>query len=201
MQFHQALIFTLDQLNISTIELAKKLCSNPRWIKEITTNSEWKPKFDTVLRICYSLNVEVESFLNIAEFGIDGNQLDMQRQNAYSDCHKSVWAATPSQNIIILNTQPCHISQTLRLFRKEKGITQRQLEQKTAFSKNTISFRESDRYQNYPTVTTLEIYCYAFNISLSDFVHQVFSFVIKELEIVQGSRALIQSVVAQKCTY
>jgi len=177
MQFHQALLFVMDQLEISSCELAQKLSSNSRWIKEITTNSEWKPRFDTVLKICYSINIEVELFLNVAEFGFVGEKIIQHSPYLPPINHRIALKASPLQNEIILHTQPYHISRALKVYRKENGLTQSQLEEKTLFSVNSISLRESNRYLNYPTVTTLEQYCYAYGISLSDFVHRVFHFV------------------------
>jgi len=69
MQFQAALVYAMRENNVSEQELCERTGSNPRWIIEITTNSDWRPRFDTILRLCYSLDFNVFSFLDYAEFG------------------------------------------------------------------------------------------------------------------------------------
>jgi hypothetical protein len=75
---------------------------------------------------------------------------------------------------LILDVMPSHVAWTLKILRKECGISQGKLEEITPFSKSTISLREGRRNQNYPTTTTLGIYCQAYGIRLTEFVSRLF---------------------------
>ncbi len=75
---------------------------------------------------------------------------------------------------LILDVMPSHVAMTLKLLRKECGISQDRLEEITSFSKSTISLREGRRNKNYPTTTTLGIYCQAYGIRLTEFVARLF---------------------------
>ena len=81
---------------------------------------------------------------------------------------------TEQQMKLILDVMPSHVAMTLKLLRKECGISQDRLEEMTAFSKSTISLREGRRNKNYPTTTTLGIYCQAYGIRLTEFVARLF---------------------------
>ena len=70
MQFQKALVFAMQENDVNEQELAKRSGANPRWITEISTNSDWHPRLDTILRLCYSLEFDVFRFLDYAEFGI-----------------------------------------------------------------------------------------------------------------------------------
>ncbi len=74
MQFQQALIHAMEYQGITQAELAARSEANPRWILHITTNTDWVPKLDTVLRLCYALRFDVLSFLEYAEVGSRGNE-------------------------------------------------------------------------------------------------------------------------------
>jgi transcriptional regulator with XRE-family HTH domain len=75
---------------------------------------------------------------------------------------------------LILAVMPCHVAKTLRVLRQECGLSQGKLEEMTPFSKSTISLREGRRNRNYPTTTTLSIYCEAYGIKLTEFVSRLF---------------------------
>ena len=74
MQFQQALIHAMEYQGITQAELAARSDTNPRWILHITTKTDWVPKLDTVLRLCYALRFDVLSFLEYAEVGSRGNE-------------------------------------------------------------------------------------------------------------------------------
>jgi hypothetical protein len=75
---------------------------------------------------------------------------------------------------LILDVMPSHVAWTLKILRKECGISQDTLQEITPFSKSTISLREGRRNKNYPTTTTLGIYCQAYGIRLTEFVARLF---------------------------
>ncbi|MCW4014254.1 MAG: helix-turn-helix domain-containing protein, partial [Candidatus Bathyarchaeota archaeon] len=75
---------------------------------------------------------------------------------------------------LILEMMPSHVAMTLKILRKECGISQDRLVEITSFSKSTISLREGRRNKNYPTTTTLGIYCQAYGIRLTEFVARLF---------------------------
>jgi transcriptional regulator with XRE-family HTH domain len=53
-------------------------------------------------------------------------------------------------------------------------MTQRELSRLTAFSTATISMREGKRYESFPSMSTIEYYCEAFEISVYSFVFEIF---------------------------
>lgn len=180
MYYQKALVHVMKIYQISILELAKKMGSDPRWVAEITSNSEWRPKLDTIFRICYTLRFDVIKFVNYAEFGVyineSENLSDMMGTNANSSLSKLTVAI---QQRLVLNILPEHIAHAFRSFRIERKLTQRNLETITSFSVNTICHRESMNYRNYPTVTTLETYCDAFGISMAEFLLRAFSYIEK----------------------
>lgn len=167
MYFQQALVTAMEAQKVTIRELAVRTHSDPRWILSITNNCEWHPKLDTILRLCYALRVNVFSFIALAENRSQGKILISQQQNYDLSKHLEK----------ILFFLPEHISLTLRSFRLENGLSQRQLERLTPYNVYAICTRESKRYQNYPTVTTLYSYCEAYNISLEEFIVRAFSFI------------------------
>ena len=72
MQFQQALCLAMEERHVSQEMLAARTDANPRWIVEVTTNPEWHPKLDTILRLCLALRYDVISFLELAEVGSRG---------------------------------------------------------------------------------------------------------------------------------
>jgi len=72
MQFQQALCQVMEERHVSQEMLAARTDANPRWIVEVTTNPEWHPKLDTILRLCLALRYDVISFLELAEVGSRG---------------------------------------------------------------------------------------------------------------------------------
>lgn len=173
MHFQQALVTAMKTQQVTVQELAERTNSDPRWILTITTNCEWKPKLDTILRLCYALRFNTLSFIALAERGSFRNTPDTQYINHMSNC-------TITEHFEqILDLKPRHISLALKAYRLEHGLSQRNLEKLTPFSVSIISMREGNHYHNYPTVTTLCSYCNAYNISLMEFLVRAFSFISK----------------------
>ena len=81
------------------------------------------------------------------------------------------------QQRLLLDLKPLHIAKALKTLRLEHGLSQRRLHTLTQFSIYSISLREGERYQNYPTITTLKLYCDAFHIHLSSLVGRALSYV------------------------
>ncbi|WP_443022433.1 helix-turn-helix domain-containing protein [Sphaerochaeta sp.] len=67
MHFQQALVYAMNRQHVSLSELAARTGANPRWLTEITTNAEWRPKLDTILRLCHALRFNVLDYLTYAE--------------------------------------------------------------------------------------------------------------------------------------
>ncbi len=172
MHFQEALVTVMETRKVSLEELAARTNANPRWLLAITTNSDWTPKLDTILRLCHALKFNVFSYLALAEVGSRG-------YNPQPSTLKNEGSLTEHLNQI-LDLQPRHISMALRSYRLECGLSQRKLEKLTPFNVHTICMREGVRYRNYPTVTTLYSYCDAYQISLREFVERAFSFIEQE---------------------
>lgn len=174
MQFQKALVFAMQENDVNEQELAKRSGANPRWITEISTNSDWHPRLDTILRLCYFLEFDVFRFLNYAELGIPCNTSSLNIKSP-TDCSSlNFWKALPFQRSMILEIMPIHVARAFRSLRKDCGLSQKKLEEITPFTKSTISLREGHRNINYPTVTTIDLYCKAFKISFSQFLERVF---------------------------
>nr|WP_321261164.1 helix-turn-helix transcriptional regulator [uncultured Sphaerochaeta sp.] len=174
MQFQAALVYAIRENNVSEQELCEKTGSNPRWITEITTNSEWHPRLDTILRLCYSLEFDVFKFLDYAEFGISRKNSSSNMRFPKNVSILKLWEPIDIQRRMILEIMPIHVAKTFRSLRKDCGLSQKNLEEITPFTKSTISLREGHRNNNYPTVTTLALYCKAYKISFSEFLTRVF---------------------------
>jgi transcriptional regulator with XRE-family HTH domain len=172
MHFQQALVTIMETRNVSLEELAARTNANPRWLLAITTNSEWTPKLDTILRLCHALRFNVFAYLALAEAGSQSNNSNIQ-VSKYRSTDQSIKEHLNQ----ILDLQPRHISMALRSYRIECGFSLRTLEKMTPFNVHTICMREGVRYENYPTVTTLYSYCDAYEISLEEFVKRAFSFI------------------------
>ncbi|MGB4407236.1 MAG: helix-turn-helix transcriptional regulator, partial [Sphaerochaeta sp.] len=69
-----------------------------------------------------------------------------------------------------LSIAPEQISFALKAVRLEQGLSQTTLAKRTHFQLTAISLREQTRYQSYPALSTLEIYCKAFGITVSSFL-------------------------------
>ena len=170
MHFQKALVTVMNYQDVNIQELATRTGSDIRWIISITTNTDWRPKFDTILWICHALRFNVFSFIGIAEAGLQYSEICTEE--LMSNC------CSPVEHMRqILDLQPKHISMALRSYRIECRLSQRNLEKMTPFNVHTICTREGKRYQNYPTVTTLYSYCDAYKISLQDFVIRAFSYI------------------------
>ncbi|MBI9096755.1 MAG: helix-turn-helix transcriptional regulator, partial [Sphaerochaeta sp.] len=65
---------------------------------------------------------------------------------------------------------PEQISYALKAVRLELGLSETTLAKRTHFQLTAISLREQSRYQSYPALSTLEIYCKAFGITVSSFL-------------------------------
>jgi len=198
MQFQEALVFAMQDSNVDEQELTARTGSNPRWITEITTNPDWRPKLDTILRLCHALRFNVLTFLDYAESGSRGEHPTPNTQHPTPNTQHptpNTQHPTPKkeegrrkkekngegecfsvekQMNLILAVMPCHVAKTLRVLRQECGLSQGKLEEMTPFSKSTISLREGRRNRNYPTTTTLSIYCEAYGIKLTEFVSRLF---------------------------
>ena len=180
MQFQEALVWAMQESNVDETLLAARTGSNPRWITEITTNPDWRPKLDTILRLCHALKFNVLTFLDYAEVGSRGQHPTPNTQHPTPNTqhptpntqhptpntqhptpntqHPTENRETEQQMKLILDMMPSHVAWTLKILRKECGISQDRLVEITPFSKSTISLREGRRNQNYPTTTTLGIY-------------------------------------------
>nr|WP_319472768.1 helix-turn-helix transcriptional regulator [uncultured Sphaerochaeta sp.] len=174
MQFQAALVYAIRENNVSEQELCERTGSNPRWIKAITTNSDWHPRLDTILRLCYSLEFDVFRFLDYAEFGPSRNISSINKNLPNKIYTLRPWELIPIQRRIILDILPIHVAKAFKSLRKDCGLSQEKLEKYTPFTKSTISLREGHRNNNYPTVTTLALYCKAYKISFSEFLTRVF---------------------------
>jgi len=185
MQFQQALCLAMEERHVSQEMLAARTDANPRWIVEVTTNPEWHPKLDTILRLCLALRYDVISFLELAEVGSRGLAPSSKLQAPSSKLQApSSKLQAPSkedftleeQMLLLLEVMPFHVSRALRAARLEAGLSQRKLSKLTTFSVCSISLREGYRNTSYPTVTTLGLYCEAFKIELAQFMAWVFFF-------------------------
>jgi len=180
MQFQAALVWAMQESKVDETLLAARTGSNPRWITEITTNADWRPKLDTILRLCHALKFNVLTFLDYAEVGSRGQHPTPNTQHPTESrkqkpaLGKTYDFSVEQQMKLILVMMPSHVAWTLKILRKECGISQDRLEEITPFSKSTISLREGRRNQNYPTTTTLGIYCQAYGIRLTEFVSRLF---------------------------
>jgi len=180
MQFQAALVWAMQESKVDETLLAARTGSNPRWITEITTNPDWRPKLDTILRLCHALKFNVLTFLDYAEVGSRGQhptpntQQETENRKQKPALGKTYGISVEQQMKFILDMMPSHVAWTLKILRKECGISQDRLEEITPFSKSTISLREGRRNQNYPTTTTLGIYCQAYGIRLTEFVSRLF---------------------------
>lgn len=179
MNFQKALLLAMQENNVGEQELTERIGANPRWITEITTNSDWHPRLDTILRLCYSLEFDVFRFLDFAEFGMSyaDSTYSLSLQKKFTKIE--LWESILIQKRMILEIMPIHIARAFRSLRKDCGLSQKKLEKITPFNISTISLREGHRNNNYPTATTVALYCKAYNISFSQFLMRVFEHTIE----------------------
>ncbi|WP_320128749.1 helix-turn-helix transcriptional regulator [uncultured Sphaerochaeta sp.] len=77
---------------------------------------------------------------------------------------------------MVQGISPYQVTHALRAIRLEKNLSESRLSSITQFQISSISFRESNRYQSYPTLSTLEIYCNAYTISIAEFLQRAAQF-------------------------
>lgn len=148
MHYQVALSLLMKEQQISIETLSKRTNSSVRWLTIVLNNSDWNPCLNTVLRLSKALRVNAITFIEYAE-----------------TCKQQEILRTTACNI-----SPDQISFALKAFRLEKGISQNTLVKLTHFQLTAISLREQTRYQSYPTLCTLEIYCKAYGITVSSFL-------------------------------
>ncbi len=168
MNYSNALTLIMESRRVPLDILAMQMYVKTDWIKKIIKKSNWKPRLDTILHICYCLEVDVFDFLKLSNENIIKNSflLNTMPLKINNRHHQ-----------IILNLESKHIAKTLLFFRETKKITQATLSERTGFQLSAISLRESLRYTNIPTMATIELYCKAYGISLEDFIRNVFVYV------------------------
>lgn len=139
MQYQKALVCVMEHHHTTVQELSRRMGSDPRWVTEVTTNSEWRPKLDTIFRICYTLKFDVIEFVNYAEFGrFNSDQKTLVEFGRLPNTSYQFGVRMSGLMNLILDIRPEHIAKALRSFRIERNLTQRKLEQITPFSVNTI---------------------------------------------------------------
>ena len=148
MHYQTALSLLLKKQNISIETLSKRANTSIRWLSIVLNNSDWNPWLDTVLRLSKALRVNAITFIEYAE-----------------TCKQQEIIRTSACNIT-----PEQISFALKAIRLEQGLSQTTLAKLTHFQLTAISLRENDRYQSYPALSTLEVYCKAFGITVSSFL-------------------------------
>lgn len=148
MQYQTALSLLMEQKQISIGTLVKQTNVSERWIEQILKKQNWNPWLDTVIKISDALKINPIQFIEYAE-----------TQEFPKRKHLNPVKITPNS-----------ISSTLKNIRIQKGLSQSDLVKLTHFQLSSISLRENSRYQSFPTLSTLEIYCKAFGISVSSFL-------------------------------
>ncbi|MBJ2357941.1 hypothetical protein [Sphaerochaeta sp. S2] len=125
MYFQKALLFAMQEKKVGELELTKISGANPRWITEITTNSDWHPRLDTILRLCYSLEFDVFSFLDYAEFGFSRNNVYSSKYFPGNRSTSELWDLIPIQKKVILEIMPIHVAKAFRSLRKDRRLSQK----------------------------------------------------------------------------
>ena len=148
MHYQTALSLLVKKQNISIETLSKRTNSSVRWLSIVLNNPDWNPWLDTVLRLSKGLRVNAITFIEYAE---TCKQQEILRTSACD--------ITPEQ-----------ISNALKAVRLDLGLSQTTLAKLTHFQLTAISLREQSRYQSYPALSTLEVYCKAFGITVSSFL-------------------------------
>ena len=137
----------MEEKQISIKTLVKQTSISERWLDQILKSASWNPCVNTVLKISEALKITAIQFVEFTET---------------RKLHKTGYHS--------VQITPTEISSTLKTIRLQKGLSQSDLAKLTQFQLSSISLRENERYQNYPTLLTLEVYCKAYNISVSSFL-------------------------------
>ena len=148
MHYQAALSHIMTAQNISIRTLSKRTNLSERWLTFVLNNSDWNPWLDTLLKLSEGLKTNVLTIVEHAE----GTNLQ-------------VYGKKPKINIT-----PEQISYALKAVRLDLGLSQTTLAKLTHFQLTAISLREQSRYQSYPALSTLEVYCKAFGIRVSSFL-------------------------------
>jgi transcriptional regulator with XRE-family HTH domain len=148
--YQLALTLFLQEQNTSLSELSLATGFSERWLRSICQDCSWIPRLDTLLILCEAIGIDILDFLAYAESGTERKEVTHTVQEI----------------------SPTAITKTLRSFRLENNISQSRLSAITNFQVSSISFRESPRYQSYPAMDTLEIYCKAYKISIAEFLQR-----------------------------
>ena len=178
MNYQYALVRMMEEKNLSIFDVAANTDWTVRYAEAVAENKRWHPCFDSVLKLCYSLRFNVFTFFEFAQVGVRGQSPITNHQspitNHQSPITKSFVSDVEKQRELILFLEPFHVALALRCLRLRCGMTQRELSRLTAFSTATISMREGKRYESFPSMSTIEYYCEAFEISVYSFVLEVF---------------------------
>lgn len=112
-----------------------------RWISAILNSPNWNPWLNSLIKLSTVFKIDIIQFISFAENG----KLD-HNINTYD-----------------FDITPNKISIALKEVRVKKGFSQSDLAKLTGFQLSSISLREHVRYQSYPTLGTLDIYCKAYD--------------------------------------
>lgn len=148
MHYQAALSRLMEEQRISIQTLSKRTNFSVRWLSLILQDPNWNPWLNTLLKLSEGLRVNVITFVE------------------YAETQRSVAGRTTEP----ISITPEQISYALKTIRLELGLSQSKLVKLTHFQLTAISLREQERYQSYPAMSTLEIYCTAFGITVSSFL-------------------------------
>lgn len=148
MEYQKTLKTLMKTKNVTVQELAKKTKTSPRWIDSILVDPDWNPWLSTIIKLSEALGINAIQFVEHAEVGYCGREPRTQ----YS-------GLTPKK-----------INLALRTVRLDCNLSQTDLVKITHFQLSSISLRENERYKSYPCLRTLEVYCSAYNMSVSSFL-------------------------------
>ena len=162
--YSRALEFLVERLDININILAYQMEINLDYLVKLFKRPTWQPRIDTIMKFSYYMGVNVIEFLVLSN------------PDFFPSSSRKI-QKLGEQSSLILSLESWHIGKTLNYFRRVRNMTQADLSEITNFQISSISLRESRRYDNKPTMKTLEIYCTAFNISLEVFVEKLLSFV------------------------
>jgi len=146
--YQLALLRLMEEKRFTIKMVSNKGNFSDRWISYILKSSNWNPWLNTLIKLSNVFKIDIIQFLNYAESG------KMDYNFRTSD----------------LDITPTKISLALKNVRIERGFSQADLSKLTKFQLSSISLREHGRYQSYPTLGTLEIYCKAYDLSISAFL-------------------------------
>lgn len=146
--YQLALLKLMEEKRFTIKMVSNKGNFSDRWISYILKSPNWNPWLNTLIKLSDVFKIDIIQFLNYAENG------KMDYNFSTSD----------------LDITPTRISLALKKIRIEKGFSQANLAILTSFQLSSISLREHERYQSYPTLSTLEIYCKAYDLSISAFL-------------------------------